>query len=619
MIPAHLIRENKGSRMPRHFVYLDTEARIDTVGAVEHQSWRLGVTCYDGWDRHRGVPREPVWMRWADTESLWAYVSGLAEPRSRLIVCAHNLGYDLRISKALYLLPAEGWSLERFSLTARNVMVTWRRGDKASLVMMDSFTYLPMSLARIGKLVGVRKPDLPDQSSNEGWWERCEGDVQILRDAMRQIWAMIEDGNLGNWQRTGAGMAWANWRHRHYTHKVLVHQDQGAKDAETEATYTARCEAWRWGKFRGQPFTEWDYPLAYPRVALDTSLPVALVGHLDRVPDRCLSRATSAYRYLIRATVSTSAPTLPRRDETGFIWPVGTFTGWWWDHELGYALEQGATAVPLEAFMYRGKPALSAWARWVIEVAEGGGDEWTPCQRAAVKHWGRALIGRFAVRYAPWDYFGEGLDGAISAMTMHDHDTGQASTLLLLGDKSYIAGDKEYGSDSVPAINSAILSEARIRLYEAMYVAGLENVYYVDTDCLITDQGGSDNLTAYLSGHELYGLRPKRRHNTMKIWGPRAMTTDRGRKVAGVPTGAKRTSEANYAGESWESLPAALRRRRADEVVVTPADWQIAGVDHRREHLAGGHTAPRTVGDPLALFEAPQITQERLRAPRRVG
>jgi len=553
-------------------------------------------------------------MRWTDPTDLWAYVSRTAEPRSRTVVCAHNLGYDLRISRALYLLPPLGWSLKTFSLTARNVMVTWTRADKASLVMMDSFTYLPMSLYRISKLVGIQKPDLPDGDNEAEWWERCESDVAIMRAAMREIWQMVDDRKLGNWQRTGAGMAWANWRHCHHTHKVLVHNDKGATDAETQATYTARCEAWRWGHIRGGPFVEWDYPLSYPRVALDTSLPVALVGHLDRVPSACISRTNTAFRYLVEATVVTGNPCLPVRTQDGFCWPVGTFTGWWWEHELAQAADYGASITLHEAYIYRGRPALAEWAEWVIGVAEGHIDGFTEAQRAAVKHWGRALIGRMAVQFSPWERFGAGLDGAVAAMTMHDHDTGTSSTLLLLGEDSYEAGPKVYGSDAVPAINSAVLSEARIRLWEAMNVAGLESVYYVDTDCLIVDQAGDWRLREATSRGDLWGLRVKHRHSAMRIWGPRAMTSHRGRKTAGVPRTAKRTSESHYSGESWESLPAALQRRRADTVVVSPGLWEVTGVDHRRLHLPGGYTEARTVGAPVATSEAPQTAREALGA-----
>lgn len=607
MIPAHLIKHNAGNRMPRHFLYLDTEALIESTGPVQHQRWRLGVTCYDGWSASRRCARPPEWMRWTDPASLWAYVSGIAKPKSRLVVVAHNLGYDLRISRALYLLPAEGWTLGQFSLTARNVMMTWRRGDGASLVMIDSMTYLPRSLAYVANLLGMEKEVLPEQDSEEGWWERCTEDVRILREACRQLWSMIEDKNLGNWQRTGAGMAWANWRHCHYTHKVLVHDNERARDAEQEATYTARCEAWRWGSFVGGPYVEWDLPLAYARVALGTSLPVALVGHIDHVPEGVISRETKTYRYLVRATVSQVAPCLPHHDGTGFYWPSGTFTGWFWEHELCAAQDYGASIEPREAYVYRGRPALSDWANWVIDVAEGEGDDFTALQRFAVKHWARALIGRFAVRYSPWEHFGEGLEGRVGSMACVDRETGERSTLLLLGPDSYESGPRIYGADAVPAINSAIVSEARIRLYDVMAFFGLDNVFYVDTDCVITTAGPRSKQFEAKVAESLWGLREKARHKEMLIYGPRQMTTGGNRRIAGVPRSAKRTSESKFTGESWESLPASLTRRRADSVVVSPAGWKITGVDNRRLHLPGGLTTARTISEAVIDREASQI------------
>lgn len=583
--------------MPRRWVFMDTEANESRSLDDRVQTWRLGVTAFDRNDTESKEWADTKWVTHHTPASLWETVDSYTRTKARTVVVAHNVAYDLRIGEGFVHLPALGWSLSQLALHERSMSATFRRSS-ATLVLCDSMSWLNLALAKIGPMVSIDKPDLPSFDGPEDEWEnRCRADVAILRAAWLDLLSWIRDDDLGNWQRTGAAMAWANWRHRHYTHRVLVHSEQDAQDAESESTYTGRCEAWRHGSLPTGGWTEWDLPLAYARVAADVTVPVKLIGHRTKVPAKWVVAAPERRRVLAFARVTTSAPVLPYRGPHGVLWPTGTFEGWWWDAEIREALEAGADVSVGHAWIYRAAPALADWARWVISVAEAPAGSISEVRRAVAKHWSRALIGRFATRYTPWEPYGLAPEPGVGVHPIYDIPNDRLGEILTLGDEQFVGWEKEYGSDAVPSINAVVLSEARSRLWRLMLVAGLENVAYVDTDSLIVNRAGSELLEAFTAAGGGWGLRPKSDHRLLEVYGPRQLVTAGSPRVAGLPRQPERIGPNRWAGDQWEGLAAALAKGHTDRVVIRRAAFTLRGVDNRREHLAGGLTAPFDVSD----------------------
>lgn len=594
-VQPHYIRGNESNRVPRRWIYLDTEAHDDLKGKVRTQTWRLAVTNYEHNDNAERIWRPSEYKTHLSPESLWAYVDGRTKDRARTILMAHNMGYDLRISSAMLELPRLGWYLDQFGVAGKTLTMTWKR-DKRTLVFCDSMSWWPMGLAKIGTMIGLAKLDLPAwEDSFEDWEKRCVRDVEILSAANRECLAWIEDSNLGNWAKTGAGMAWANWRHRHYTHRVLVHSDDEARAAEVASIGTGRCEAWQWGRPLSGAVVEWDMPLAYPRIASEIRVPTRLQAHVSTVGIRWLSKLPTYRRAIVRATVTTGTPTLPLHSGDRWFWPIGTFTGWWWDTELLTAAETADHVVCHEAFTYQAALALKDWAEWVIAVVGDTTGAYTALQRATAKHWARALIGRFGAKYPIWTDYGEAPEPGIAMGDMYDTPTDRQGKWMTLGDRFFVGLDESYVADACPAVMGVIMAECRVRLWRLMNYAGLENVLYVDTDGLLVNREGSKNLRVVTREGLGWGARVKRRYRAVEILGPRQLIVEGDVRISGVPKAAHRTGEHSWTGERWEGVEQALRHGRSSAVVIRETPWEIKAVDHRRQHRVGGATDPFTV------------------------
>jgi hypothetical protein len=135
-----------------------------------------------------------------------------------------------------------------------------------------------------------------------------------------------------------------------------------------------------------------------------------------------------------------------------------------------------------------------------------------------------------------------------------------------------------------------------------MCIAGLDNVFYVDTDSLFTNGDGSRRLREHTMGGGGWGLVLKRHHREVTIYGPRQLITDReGCRVSGLPRSAVRLernlhamSEQSYAADVTESFRTGAQRDHAGEVVTRRRGFRLQGTDTRRVHLEGGYTEART-------------------------
>lgn len=598
---AHWIKPNEAVNVPNRWVFLDTEAhRAEAGPGVERQTWRLAVTCYDH-RRSRNAPWAPAQVERHETpESLWAYIDGRVRKHGRTIVVAHNMGYDLRISRGLTELPRLGWTMTRWQVNDRGCVIHWRHGER-SLWLVDSMNWLPMSLERVGGMIGGIKPPLPGENDGEGkWWQRCESDVAILRAAWMSLLDWVATDELGNWQPTAGAMAWAEWRHRHYTDRVLVHDDDRAREAERDASYTGRCEALRHGQLSGGRWYEYDLPLAYARVALDTPVPVVLAAHWRKPRLASVLADHDSTTYLVRADIDQPMPVLAERSATGIRWPVGAFTGWYWACELRLAARHGAAIRPIEAYRYVTQPALTDWATWIIDYVEGPEGERFPLRRAAAKVWARALIGRFASRYCKWEDAGAALDEGVTIDHLVDLETGQSGRFLQVADKAYTGLEMADGAETAPAVMSLVMAEARCRLWEAMQVAGPDNVAYVDTDSVLVAAAGKAALDAAIAAGQLWGMRAKSQHAAVTVHGPRQLTIGGAPRMAGLPRQAERIGADVWAGDAWSTLEGSIRTGETDQVTVTRRLFTAGQVDNRRRHLPGGRTEPYRAGEDQA-------------------
>jgi hypothetical protein len=586
----HYITPNEQTRVPRSLVVLGMRASEVRLTGGHEQTWKVAVAWFS--KARKGRPAKQSQGVYWTPRDLWQAVSDHCGGSGRTVLWGHNLGYDVRISSAFIDLPALGWSLAAHNLAPRGTWLVWRR-ERATLVMVDTASVWPTTLASIGAWFGLGKAKMPGPDSPDGAWVApCERDVLIVRTAVLAYLDWIESADMGNWQFTGSGMSWSTYRHKFMHHRLLVHGDAEANAAERRAMWTGRCEAYWHGTINYQEVQEWDLESAYARIARDINVPVRLVGAIG--PRSAWRRALDDpdLAVLGEVTVRTAVPTVPTLHDDHILWPVGSFTTTLWDVEIRAALDDGAEVELHRGWLYRTAPALADWATWILAQLAAPAEQCPLWCKAILKHWSRALVGRFAMQYSTWDIFGAMPTLGAERRTLVDDVEGATYDLMQVGTELWRESGTVEWDQGMPAITGYIMAACRVKLWRIIQQMPPGSVLYADTDSLIfTDSYREqvDRITQIGVGE---GLRLKSTYRGFSIMGPRQIVTGERVRMAGVPILAQRIGDHDYVGSVWESLDVALRSGRPAAVRTHDRAWHVTGRDRRRRGRGVGWTSP---------------------------
>lgn len=586
---GHYVRRNESTRLPRRHVILDTEAVAAPAPKGEVQTWRCGVAAFAEL-RASGEWSTSV-RTFGDPGTLWSLVDSFTHKDGRTVLWAHNLSYDLRTARTLPALHGLGWDLEDIRLSRQGTWARWKR-DKRTLVAVDTFAIWPVSLETLGAALGLGKPPLPAGDNLEEWVARCEADVWILTEAVLPYLDWLRAADMGTWQMTGAGQAYAAFRHKFLSHDILVADDMGAREAERRAMWTGRAEAWRYGSNERERVYDYDWQCSYARIARDCELPVRQTSVSRGLALPYLLRLASRQAILAEVEVTTDVPVAPTEMDGRIIWPVGTFSTVLWDPELRLLQEVGAKVRVGRIWLYRKQPVLKEWASWILRELAHPASDLPPWRRLVLKHWSRALIGRFAMQYTTWEPFATSEQDDIGLWSGHDVDTGDLFELMQVGTEVRQRSGTTEGRDSVPAITGYVMSEARRRLWTAAQLVGEGDVYYMDTDSLLVNRAGHERLAKLQDHPDLDGLRLKRRYTGWQIAGPRKLILGDEQRIAGVPKRATQTGPWRFEGEVWRGLSESIRVGELDSVRVTSRTFRVLQEDTRRVRRPDGRTVP---------------------------
>lgn len=589
---AHWIKQNHQERMPPRMVAFDTESMSTYDSEVETQEWRTGCAIRWRTDTKASDHRE---ARVFDTPlDFWSWVSDYTRPGTRTVVWAHNLGYDIRISRMFEILPSLGYHLEWCNLDRNISSATWR-SDHGTIVLADTWTWIPLPLSVIAPHVGMVKYEMPSANAHpEDWSTYCMHDAEILYHVICTLIQFVKTEHLGNWQPTGAGMSYSAWRHRFMSDKVLVHDDVAALAAEREAMHTGRAEAWRHGEVYGEYWTEVDLKNAYVTVAANYAVPRKLHLHHEAISTAQYRRLCERFAVLCRVVISTDVECVPYRHGGRHLWPVGKFETWLWDVEVDQALKEGARVSIREAYTYVRSPVLQEWARWVLSILYTSDESLSGVVRTHVKHCARALIGRIAMRAPCWEYYGTNVDNWTGITHCTFPEEGRTARMLHVGSDTLIETERTEGKDSLPMITGWIMAKVRTTLWEAMRVCGEDNIAHVDTDSILCNRTGLSRLQHHYGDDFRLAWSIKGTFTRLEIYGPRAYFRDKERKTAGIPLKAEETKSGEFTAERWSSLGGDLERGESSTVTLSPAVYTLKRSDPRRGDATGvvGRTRP---------------------------
>jgi len=513
------MRGNKSTAIPQQLIFLDCEARQKPTGGddKEHlQKLRLGVAIFIRYENGRRTRRKV--KRFKHAKVFWNWVESFLSPKKSVWLVAHNLPYDLAVSRFFERVEAGDYDFDvgRFvpdPLKNTNdtnkkrdgficfedppTVLSLRHRRGGTLVAVDTLNYWRMSLKSLGKGVGIEKGDFPGfDGPDDELFDYCENDARIIEESVCSLIEWWKRNNYGMFRFTSPSLAMAAYRHRFLDpKKILFHDEPGVKDLERDSYTGGETEVYRYGNVQS-PVIQVDVTSLYPFVMRDNFFPGRLLDWSGRGRPQTPPAKYPRKAMIGRVRLATQS-TYPLRYKGSTLHVSGDFTTTLAGPEL-YRAAQTGDIVEWESWaFYRLFDLFSEYVDHFWELRRKYQKDGDKMGSTFVKLLLNSLYGKFGQLSPPWE-FNENVRplkrwGRWSA---HSHRSGDSQTYLALNNKVFQAADRHPAEKSFHAIASFVTAYAREHMRRLREIAGDGEYYYQATDSLCLSPIGFDRLQA---------------------------------------------------------------------------------------------------------------------------
>lgn len=527
--PVHYLSSNDSTWTPPALLTLDTETKViqeyPEIQAL--RCWHVRADYRPGKQRLPGEHVEGSGL--ADTD-LARRVSRWADKWAETWVYAHNLNFDLTVTKLPLLLAGHGWETTDMALDGARPWMILHHGNR-KLVIADSYSVWPLPLSALATATGIIKPPLPDDDDITTWTARCAADTLILHTALLQVMDWHDTNQLGRWALTGASTGWNTMRHlqtaktskRARTARVkaglpgvdpaaqpvVIDPSPDARAHDRLAIYGGRRETWRWGKLPPGTYHELDFERAYQTIMAGCPLPRQRGRWFDSLPvdSRLIDDPVQQWGIIAEVELETDSPRWPCRiavtptplppahrtttddpapdQKTRVFYPVGRFRTVLAGPDIAEARRLGCLRAVGRGQVHQLGYAARPWAQWSMTAQDD--PQTPPVVRLALKHQGRAVAGKWAAR--TWDKTVIGLSTTYgwAYEEVYIHETRTRGAIIDLAGTKFLSIPGSDSDNAYPAVLAWIESYTRVALSRAVDQLGAAIVIQCDTDGMIVD------------------------------------------------------------------------------------------------------------------------------------
>jgi hypothetical protein len=336
---------------------------------------------------------------------------------------------------------------------------------------------------------------------------------------------------------------------------------------ERASYHGGRVEAWHLGKLPEACF-KLDVNSLYPSRMRESAHPVKLLRLYPSSSPQQLAELAQKYFVIADVTLTTSLPIVPVRRER-LLFPVGTFQTVLTSHELGLVDARNIVAVRGVAayesgYLFRDFVDFFYTAR----VAAKAAGELAKAE--IFKLLMNSLYGKFGQQSTEWVRLGEADPSAVGVEDIL-LPNGRTVRLRTFGGATWINDGAVMESfESFPAIAASVTSAARALLWNYITVAGIENVYYMDTDSLFVNERGYSRLceSGVVHPTQLGSLKLEGSSDDVEIFGAKQYRFGESTKHKGIPKDAELITDSDGVTRAkvwmWPKVATWLREGKLD-------------------------------------------------------
>lgn len=595
---------------PQRYVILDTETNSASVPAkvpTQKLTFRLGCVLVVDPDSYEDD--EPHYLEFRDRSDFRAVLCCSRRSERTIYVFAHNMGFDSRIvgiwdlvaDGTLSLMPqpdmpgAKRYKEPLFIADDHIFIVRLFRRDGQRIVLLDTVQWFKESLEKLGQKIRHPKLMRPDADAPDDVWMRyCRGDVDTLHAALLRLWAMLQRHNIPDWDYTPASLSRRFYRMRFERKRIKRPEDPQILGLDRLAYYGGMLECFRVGEIEG-PIYQLDINSLYPHVMSQNSYPCEVHSHGDHKfgdgkPDSWDPCTTTA-----EVTIETDDCPYPVRGSDQTYYAVGRIKTVLCGPELATACDAGHVRGIGRWVRYRTADLFSGWATYWRRTREFAQDRKDTFTDGIVKGIMNSLHGKFGQQTGEWTWVGKTHpSGSYSCGRIYHRSFRRWMETRTINGDTWERGESGEDQDSFVPIAAWTASYGRVYMRWLIETAGVDSVFYVATDSILTNQAGYRRLLecGMIDGTVMGKFKVEAKAERGAVWNVNQIDLDTLKRRSGVRKGSLEIEPGIWSVESWESFARGVCLTGQDSVSIENILIRPSLSYCRRQVLSGGMTKP---------------------------
>ena len=532
---AGALPELKSHVIPSKILYFDTETFVIEKDKLTVEfPFRLGVAIYAKYTREGEVQSKEVYHFKTPQEFIELLIE-LSRPKSKIYIFAHNIGFDVRVLDLPLRFSELGYESEPPIINDR-VFIWSVSINNCTFEFLDTANLGVQSVASLGETLGYDKGEVDfKDTTDEELAVYCERDTEILFKFVSNYLLFLYTHNLGSFKATLAGQSLTAFRTSFMGIKPQIHNFTVALEMERQSYHGGRVECFHIGQLPNQVYYGLDVNSMYPYVMTQFKLAGRLKSILPNNKVAYLKGQMINNYLIVDCLLDTTKPAFSYLQDKKLLFPIGKYRTILHHQELEYALKHHLVKELYTCLVYEKHSYFERYINFFNEVKISSELAGNKVWRMIAKLFMNSLYGKFGQLAPNRIKVGEIADKSVWRLPIVDIDDGTHYQEIAWYGTVYRENREGETVFSIPAIAGGITANARMLLYSYMEKAGLNNVFYCDTDSLVVNQEGYDNLQEFIDPTKLGFLKLEKTSSDVVIYGCKDYSFGEEIKTKGVP------------------------------------------------------------------------------------
>lgn len=366
---------------------------------------------------------------------------------------------------------------------------TWHGSTRIDWI--DSLNWFQNSVEELGRSVGLEKLPMPEPDDLlPDWRSYCFRDCEIIADAVLGLMKKMEALDFGQLRPTLASTAFAVYRKRFLRQEIDLPKSEFIRRQARQAYFGGWVWPYSLGKIEAD-LVQLDVVSMYPSVMLSSRFPTRFLCDWVDVPLVRLDQLAEKYHLLALCEVEAATEPVLLRIHQRTLPVLGRATVWLTHEEIVRRLREGEIIKAHKVHLYYHAPIFQDFIESLWRLRQEFTVSKDEVGRLVSKLLMNSLYGKFGQRGAEYRYIQVPANLRPSMPEFIVDEGGDVvESRHCAGGLLRIKRDEGESHYSHPAIAATVTALARWTLWDLIRLIGRDDVFYSDTDSILTSMEG---------------------------------------------------------------------------------------------------------------------------------